>query len=238
MSGRQAATDLKKVVSELVVNGNIPDPRWQAAFGAVPRHLFVPRFCRNDQHGSSVVDSAAAEQWLSTIYSDIHLVTTEDVRSSSTAPSLMASMLEALELNGDERVVEIGTGTGYNAALLSERLGADRVTSVDIDPDLVAQARMRLGEAGYRPLPAVADGVDGYPAGGPYDAVIATCRLDYVPDAWLRQLRSGGVVVTPTGSRRCRTPEGSNRQRRGRTVPAELGVLHAATASAGAGGDR
>jgi protein-L-isoaspartate(D-aspartate) O-methyltransferase len=188
------------MVDELVANGNITDPRWQAAFSAVPRHLFVPRFYRNDQHGSSVVDSASEDQWLSAVYSDIHLVTTEDVRSSSTAPSLMASMLEALELSGDERVLEIGTGTGYNAALLSERLGSERVTSVDVDPQLVAQARMRLEEAGYRPLLAVADGVDGYPSAGPYDAVIATCRLDYVPEAWLRQLRPGGVVVTPLGA--------------------------------------
>ncbi|GAB2565025.1 methyltransferase domain-containing protein [Kribbella endophytica] len=200
MSERQAATDLEKMVSELVANGNITDPRWQAAFGAVPRHLFVPRFYRSDQHGSSVVDSTSGDQWLSAVYSDVHLVTTEDVRSSSTAPSLMATVLEALELNGEERVLEIGTGTGYNAALLSERLGSDRVTSVDIDPDLVAQARMRLGEAGYTPLVAVADGVDGYPEAGLYDAVIATCRLDYVPAAWLDQVRPGGVIVTPLGA--------------------------------------
>jgi protein-L-isoaspartate O-methyltransferase len=112
----------------------------------------------------------------------------------------MASMLEALELRGDERVLEIGTGTGYNAALLSERLGADQVTTVDIDPGLVDQARVRLEQAGYRPLAAVADGVDGYPDAGPYDAVIATCRLDYVPAAWLGQLRPGGVIVTPLGA--------------------------------------
>ena len=188
------------MVGELVANGNITDPGWEAAFGAVPRHLFVPRFYRSDQHGSSIVDAASGGEWLSAVYSDIHLVTTEDVRSSSTAPSLMASMLQALELNGDERVLEIGTGTGYNAALLSERLGSDQVTSVDIDPELVAQARERLEEAGYRPLVAVADGVDGYPDADPYDAVIATCRLDYVPAAWLRQLRPGGVIVTPLGA--------------------------------------
>lgn len=200
MSDHQAAGDLKKMVAELVANGNITDPRWQNAFGVVPRHVFVPRFYQTDQHGSAIVDVTSEDQWLSAVYSDIHLVTTEDVRSSSTAPSLMASMLEALELDGDEQVLEVGTGTGYNAALLSERLGSERVTSVDIDPDLVAQARGRLDQAGYRPLLAVADGVDGYPDAGPYDAVIATCRLDYVPAAWLGQLRPGGVIVTPLGA--------------------------------------
>lgn len=196
----RAAEGLDKMVSGLVANGNIVDPRWQAAFSAVPRHLFVPRFYRNDQEGSSVIDAASGDQWLTAVYSDIHLVTTEDVRSSSTAPSLMASMLQALELTGDERVLEIGTGTGYNAALLSERLEAGQVVSVDIDPDLVAQARDRLEAAGYRPLVAVADGVNGYPDAGPYGAVIATCRLDYIPAAWLHQLRPGGVIVAPLGA--------------------------------------
>jgi protein-L-isoaspartate O-methyltransferase len=197
---RQAAKDLNRMVNELVANGNITDPRWEMAFRAVPRHLFVPRFYRNDQQGSSVVDSASGDQWLSAVYSDIHLVTTEDVRSSSTAPSLMSSMLEALDLAGDERILEIGTGTGYNAALLSERLGADQVVSIDIDPDLIAEARERLELAGYRPLVAVADGADGYPDEGPYDAVIATCRLDYIPPSWLHQLRPNGVIVTPLGA--------------------------------------
>ncbi|MFI5710976.1 methyltransferase domain-containing protein [Kribbella sp. NPDC051620] len=230
---RQAAQDLDKMVSELVASGNITNPRWQEAFRAVPRHLFVPRFYRSDQNGNSIVDSASRDEWLAAVYSDVHLVTTEDVRSSSTAPSLMASMLEALELTGDERVLEVGTGTGYNAALLSERLGAGQVVSVDIDPDLIAQARERLEVAGYRPLVAVADGVNGYPDGGPYDAVIATCRLDYVPPAWLQQLRPGGVIVTPMGAgvavlRNAATGYG------GGPFPAELGLLHALASPAGA----
>ncbi len=188
------------MVAGLVADGSLVDPRWEAAFKRVPRHLFVPRFYRNDRHGSAVVDETSGADWLSGVYSDTHLVTTEDVRSSSTAPSLMAQMLGALELDGGERVLEIGTGTGYNTALLSERLGADRVTSVDIDPDLVAQAKERLALAGYRPLVAVTDGAEGYPAASPYDAVIATCRLDYIPAAWLNQLRPGGVIVTPLGA--------------------------------------
>jgi protein-L-isoaspartate(D-aspartate) O-methyltransferase len=217
---RQAAGDLDKLVGELVANGYITDPRWRAAFSAVPRHLFVPRFYRGDQQGTSIVDSTSGDQWLSAVYSDIHLVTTEDVRSSSTAPSLMAGMLHALELSGDERVLEIGTGTGYNAALLSERLGADQVVSIDIDPDLVDQARSRLEGAGYRPLVAVADGVDGYSDAGPYDAVIATCRLDYLPAAWLQQLRKGGVIVTPMGAGVAVVRKGSTGEGVGEFLPA------------------
>jgi len=197
---RQAAEHLDSMVAGLVAGGSLSDPLWQAAFKQVPRHLFVPRFYRSDQHGSAVVDETSGADWLSGVYADTHLVTTEDVRSSSTAPSLMAQMLEALELKGGERVLEIGTGTGYNTALLSERLGADHVTSVDIDPELIARAKERLLLAGYQPLVAVADGADGYPEASPYDAVVATCRLDYIPTAWLSQLRSGGVIVTPQGA--------------------------------------
>lgn len=197
---RQATEARDRMVGELVAIGNISDPGWEAAFRAVPRHLFVPRFYRSDANGSSVVGSDAGVEWLASVYSDIHLVTKDDVRSSSTAPSLMASMLQALDLTGDERVLEVGTGTGYNAALLSERLGADQVVSVDIDPDLIAQARKQLAAAGYEPLVAVADGMNGYPDAEPYDAVIATCRLDYIPPAWLQQLRPGGVIVTPLGA--------------------------------------
>ncbi|MFB6720043.1 methyltransferase domain-containing protein [Kribbella sp. NPDC056345] len=200
MSEPTSSEYLGKMVADLVACGALVDQRWQAAFMAVPRHLFVPRFYRNDQQGSTVVDEAFGDEWLAGVYSDVHLVTTEDVRSSSTAPSLMARMLEALELEGGERVLEIGTGTGYNTALLSERLGADHVTSVDIDPDLVAQAKERLNRAGYSPRVVAADGADGDPDAGVYDAVIATCRLDYIPQAWLNQLRSNGAIVTPLGA--------------------------------------
>ncbi|TDX03809.1 protein-L-isoaspartate O-methyltransferase [Kribbella sp. VKM Ac-2566] len=196
----RAAEYLDRMVGGLVSSGALVDPRWQAAFRAVPRHVFVPLFYRNDQQGSTVVDPAFGDEWLDGVYSDVHLVTTEDVRSSSTAPSLMARMLEALDLKGGEKVLEIGTGTGYNTALLSERLGADHVTSVDIDPDLIAQAQERLNLAGYAPLVVAADGTGGYPGAGPYDAVIATCRLDYIPAAWLSQLRPDGVIVTPLGA--------------------------------------
>ncbi|GAA1558408.1 methyltransferase domain-containing protein [Kribbella sancticallisti] len=196
----EATAVLAELVGELVAAGHLTDPLWQAAFKTVPRHLFVPRFYRYSSQGSAVVDATHGRDWLSAVYSDIHLVTRDDVRSSSTAPSLMATMLQALELTGGETVLEIGAGTGYNAALLSERLGDNRVVSVDIDPDLVDQARRQLALAGYRPLVAVADGIDGFPGAGPYGAVIATCRLDFVPPSWLSQLEPGGVVVTPMGA--------------------------------------
>jgi protein-L-isoaspartate(D-aspartate) O-methyltransferase len=162
--------------------------------------VFVPRFYQYDADGPSLIDESTGDQWLTTIYTDTHLVTRDDVTSSSTAPSLMAAMLEALDLTGDETVLEIGTGTGYNAALLSERLSDQQVTSIDIDPALVDLARENLAAVGYHPLLAATDGVNAYTAGAPYDRIIATCRLDYVPSAWLTQLKPAGVIVTPLGA--------------------------------------
>ncbi|MBB4932536.1 protein-L-isoaspartate O-methyltransferase [Lipingzhangella halophila] len=105
-------------------------------------------------------------------------------------------MLETLDIHDGHRVLEIGTGSGYNAALLSHRLGAENATSIDIDPALVTAARCRLAEAGYAPTLHVGDGRDGYPPGAPYDRVVATCSLPYIPPAWITQTRDGGLVLT------------------------------------------
>jgi protein-L-isoaspartate O-methyltransferase len=195
------ATELRaEMVAALVAAGSIVDPAWRAAFEAVPRHLFVPRFHRTSSEGSSLVDATSGSDWLTTIYTDTHLVTHDDISSSSTAPSLMATMLEELRLTGDETVLEIGTGTGYNAALLSARLTDRQVVSVDIDPDLVRDARRHLASAGYYPLLVATDGINGHAAAGPYDRIIATCRLDFVPPAWLVQLKPSGSIITPMGA--------------------------------------
>src|SRR5690349_22313189 len=74
---RQAAEHLDSMVAGLVAGGSLSDPLWQAAFKQVPRHLFVPRFYRSDQHGSAVVDETSGADWLSGVYADTHLVTTE-----------------------------------------------------------------------------------------------------------------------------------------------------------------
>ncbi|MEV0284367.1 CocE/NonD family hydrolase C-terminal non-catalytic domain-containing protein [Kribbella sp. NPDC050820] len=149
----QWAPELRRtLVGALAADGSITDAAWRAAFAAAPRHLFVPRFYQNTSEGSAQIDVSAGDQWLRTVYSDTHLVTKDDVTSSSTAPSLMATMLEALDLSGDETVLEVGTGIGYNAALLSERLGDTQVVSIGIDPQSVDDARRHLATAGYHPL--------------------------------------------------------------------------------------
>ncbi|MGH3930670.1 MAG: methyltransferase domain-containing protein, partial [Pseudonocardiaceae bacterium] len=94
------------------------------------------------------------------------------------------------------RVLEIGTGTGYNAALLSHRLGAANVYSVDVDPHLVDDARDRLTRLGYPAATlATVDGIEGLPAHAPYDRIIATCALFAVPATWISQLQPDGLAL-------------------------------------------
>jgi protein-L-isoaspartate O-methyltransferase len=110
-------------------------------------------------------------------------------------PSIMAWMLEALELKDGQRILEIGTGTGYNAALLCHRLGDANVASIDIDRALVEQARRCLASLGYAPTLASGDGATGLPATAPYDAILATAAVNHIPSAWIEQLRTGGMIV-------------------------------------------
>jgi hypothetical protein len=96
-------------------------------------------------------------------------------------------------------VLEIGTGTGWNAALLCHRLGAGNVVTVEVDEASARDARKRLGEAGFEPVAVVGDGAEGYGEGAPYDRVIATCSIGGVPPQWVAQTKPGGIVVAPWG---------------------------------------
>lgn len=201
-----AASDL---VRQIVAGGALADPAWQAAFAEVPRELFVPyyyvavsgggreRLWRDDP------DPERRERWLEGVYDDLPLATRVrdgELISSSSQPSLMARMLEALDVRDGMRVLEIGTGSGYNAALLSHRLAEERVTTVDLDPGITGAAREHLAAAGYRPRIVTGDGALGVPGYAPYDRVIATCALRAVPPAWLAQCVPGALVLAPVGT--------------------------------------
>jgi methyltransferase of ATP-grasp peptide maturase system len=203
-----------RMVRGLTKDGLVTDPRWRAAFAGVPRHEFLPRYFRPTGSGSWVAVDSTDSDWLAEVYSNRVLVTQLDgdpfswerardageIRgvptSSSSMPGIMAIMLEALDVTDDDRVLEIGTGTGYNAALLCHRLGDDRVSTVDIDSALLSLARKRLTMTGYRPTCVHADGANGYPALAPYDRVLATASVSTVPLPWLAQTRPGGLIVT------------------------------------------
>ncbi|APU16211.1 MULTISPECIES: methyltransferase domain-containing protein [Actinoalloteichus] len=198
-------TDLRqKLVADLTAAGHLIEPAWQTAFRSVPRDAFVTDFSVA-RPGSATLTPVAADDpdRLAHIYSDTTLITEFDSDgspiSSSTAPGLMALMLHALDIHDGHRVLEIGTGTGYNAALLSHRLGDQRVFSVDVDPGLVATARRRLAALGLTPVLAAGDGAAGLPDHAPFDRLITTCGLDHIPTAWLNQVRPGGMILINLG---------------------------------------
>ncbi|MFE0151360.1 methyltransferase domain-containing protein [Nonomuraea sp. NPDC059007] len=173
----------------------------------MPRHLFIPDFylhtgmdAEDERKGTHFTPETPG--YLDAVYSDQTLVTQfieyngwPWPTSSSTAPSLMLRMLQDLHVHDGMTVLEVGTGTGYNAGLLSQRLGADRVTSIDIDPELVALAGPRLQEAGFHPTLAVGDGRNGFPEGAPFDRLIATVAFDQIPLNWVQQVKPKGVIV-------------------------------------------
>lgn len=138
--------------------------------------------------------------WLEGVYTDTPLATRlrdGELLSSSSQPSLMAKMLADLRVHEGDRVLEIGAGTGWNAALLAYRLGSAHVTTVDLDPDITDSARRHLEAAGLHPHVVTGDGARGCRADAPYDRVLATCALDTVPRPWLEQTRPGGLILTP-----------------------------------------
>jgi protein-L-isoaspartate(D-aspartate) O-methyltransferase len=184
--------------------GALRSPAWRRCFETVPRHRLIPRF-RPYLRGQLLEEIDAAHPdseaaWIEYAYRDLPAIIRIDAQgdftSSSSMPSLMARMLELLEVEEGNTVLEIGTGSGYNAALLCARLGSEHVTSIDIQADLVEEARGRLAELGYHPQLAVADGVGGYPERAPYDRLICTGMAWPIPTAWLEQVRPGGRIVT------------------------------------------
>jgi protein-L-isoaspartate(D-aspartate) O-methyltransferase len=185
------------------------DRGWRRAFEQVPRHVFVPRFWALDDYNSPArlvdgSDPALREEWLDAVYRDQVLITNWVMRdgyrmptSSASLPTLVAHMPRALQVQDGQRVLEIGTGTGFNTGLLCHRLGDQRVTSVDIDSELVVGAAERLAQLGYRPLLITGDGAEGFAGGAPYDRILCTCASPGVPVAWIEQLAEGGVLVAP-----------------------------------------
>ncbi|MFI7503434.1 methyltransferase domain-containing protein [Streptomyces sp. NPDC049687] len=181
------------------------DPGWREAFATVPRHLFVPYYYVSGVGGyerrwGESPDPRTRERWVRGAYEDTPLATRlrdGELLSSSSQPSLMALMLAELRVEDGDRVLEIGAGTGYNAALLAYRLGDDHVTTVDLDPEITESARRHLTAAGYRPTVVTGDGARGVPERAPFDRIIATCQLASVPRAWIAQCRPGALILTP-----------------------------------------
>jgi protein-L-isoaspartate(D-aspartate) O-methyltransferase len=204
-----AVAHRRDLASALVAGGAVRSLWLQRAFEETPREMFVPRFYRSESGREVLVDGTDPrqhEQWLRGVYTDevltVQLTPAPDLAdgagaptSSSSMPTVMAGMLEALDLQPCHRVLEIGTGTGYHAALLCHRVGAQNVVSVELDPHLAHTARQALAGIGLSPAVHASDGAAGLAATAPFDRIIATAATDHIPPAWISQLAPGGVIV-------------------------------------------
>jgi protein-L-isoaspartate(D-aspartate) O-methyltransferase len=170
----------RRMVDEQIARRGLHDPRLLAAFESVPRHLFMPEEYR--QHA----------------YADGPLPIGFDQTISQ--PYIVALMTHLLDLSGTERVLEVGTGSGYQAAILS-RL-AKEIHTLEILPALAEQAGKVLHETGCANVHChLADGSLGWTESAPYDAIIATAAAPSVPQPLLDQLAQGGRLVLPVGDR-------------------------------------
>jgi protein-L-isoaspartate(D-aspartate) O-methyltransferase len=154
------------------------------AFRKVPRHLFLP------------------DVELERVYSGSAIPTKHDEKgnpiSSSSEVAIMALMLDALRLERGQSVLEIGAGTGYNAAVLAELVGLDNVVTVDIDPEIADEARAHLRAAGHDAVRVeTADGWMGWSEGAPYARLELTAATADISPHWVDQLEEGGVLVAP-----------------------------------------
>jgi methyltransferase of FxLD system len=177
-----------ELVDELRSKGVVYSDAVADAFATVPRERFIP--------------DVMAERGLEAVYRDQAFVTKKDPRgmplSSSSQPALMARMLELLDLQPGLHVLEVGTGSGYNAALLAHLVGPrGRVTSIDVDSDLARLAGRALKDSGYRVAVHVGDGREGWKESAPYDRIIVTACADEIRRRWLEQLKDGGLLELP-----------------------------------------
>ncbi len=208
----------QELAALLAREGALTDPGWGRAVEVVPRERFLGEAVFHQDasmagdHWHSLRRSHLPEEkWWEMAYSDETWVTqvggvpaeaagTTTVgapTSSSTMPSMVVAMLERAGIGDGDKVLEIGTGTGYSTALLCERLGDGQVTSVEYDRQAAVRARLALEDSGYAPTLVVGDGLAGYDRNAEYDRLIATCSVRYIPLAWMEQVRDGGTITAP-----------------------------------------
>ena len=178
--GSRLAEERRRMVAEQIAARGVKDPLVLAALRSVPRHEFLPDDLRR------------------AAYRDSPLPIGEDQTISQ--PYIVALMTEALHLEGGEKVLEVGTGSGYQSAVLAEIAG--HVYTIEIRDDLAQLAEVRLARLGYHDVTVRhGDGYGGWPEMAPFDAVVVTAAPDHVPKALLDQIKVGGRLVLPVGRR-------------------------------------
>lgn len=189
---------------------------WRPAFHAVDRAAFLPDlmwpYDMATSTSTAVDRTTDPDSWYAHADRDEPITTQWDdgahtgpapgrvATSSSSMPGVVLAMLGDLDLREGMSVLEIGTGTGWSAGLMTHRLGGTGVTTVEVDAQVADRARRSLAGAGLRPLVITGDGLAGHPPGAPYDRTVATCGMRSIPYAWIEQTAPGGLVVAPWGT--------------------------------------
>jgi protein-L-isoaspartate(D-aspartate) O-methyltransferase len=173
------------MITKIKDAGYTLSPAVEQALRAVERHVFVPDATLAEAYENDIVVTKRGDD--------------DQVLSCLSQPSIVALQLGQMEVQPGHHVLEIGAGTGYNAALLAHLTGPNgHVMAIDVDVDIVDQARKRLAAAAVSNVEVVlGDGALGYPAGAPFDRIVATVGAYGIPDAWLAQLASTGRLVVP-----------------------------------------
>ena len=178
MAASDYETRRQEMIVEQIEERGVSDTRVLEAMDAVPRHDFVPKM------------------WRFLAYADRPLPI--EAGQTISQPYIVALMTELLKLKGKERVLEVGTGSGYQAAILAEIV--PEVYSIEIIPELAQSAEKRLKEMGYTNIHVkCGDGYYGWPDKAPFDAIIVTCGAPNIPPALFNQLADGGRLVIPVG---------------------------------------
>jgi protein-L-isoaspartate(D-aspartate) O-methyltransferase len=177
-AARERVEDREAMVVEALLGAGVRDPVVLRAMRACPRHRFVPEGLQR------------------AAYDNRPLPIGEDQTISQ--PTIVGAMTEELRLTPSSRVLEIGTGSGYQAAVLAEI--TPHVFSVEIRPGLAARARKTLDALGYGTVATrTGDGYHGWPEEAPFDAILVTAAAPHVPPPLVRQLKPGGRLVLPVG---------------------------------------
>jgi len=168
----------ERMVKNLIEEGYLKDPKIIKVFKEIPRHFFVK------------------EQDVNFAYADYPM--SIPAGQTISAPHMVAIMTELLDTNKKDKVLEIGAGSGYQAAILSKLV--KKVYSIEVDPELVAFAKTNLEKAGIGNVEVMlGDGSRGYPERKPYDKITVTCATPEIFDSWISQLKTEGILLAPVG---------------------------------------
>ena len=192
---------IDRFIDMLYVTRGLRTEKVEQAFRSVPRHLFVDQYYDGGQGKRSrlirVDPKRPTVTQLKKIYSDVALVSHRNPPSSTSQSCLVADMLEKLKLKPGMKVLEIGAGTGWNAALMGHLVGPEgQVYSIDIQADVARRARRHIRRQGSRNVTILTgDGGKGYRKGAPYDRVITTVSCPDIPSEWMGQLKEQGMML-------------------------------------------